>query len=126
MPSARRSLGDFGEQAAHAYLIRQGYSILGQNWRCALGEIDLIALDGDEVVVVEVRTRRSSAEIAPEETLSRAKCRRLIALATTYMAANNFSEDTSWRIDVVALVLDSAGRIARLTHLISAVEELAG
>jgi putative endonuclease len=122
MPLTRRGLGAFGEQAARAYLLRQGYTILAQNWRCRYGEIDLVAQVGDQLAFVEVRTRRLDGPIAPEETLTLAKRRRLIALAAAFMSAAQLPESTPARIDLVAICLDRAGRIARLDHIAGAVE----
>ncbi|NNJ09678.1 YraN family protein [Chloroflexales bacterium ZM16-3] len=122
MPSTRRDLGDFGESAARSHLLRAGYVILTSNWRCRIGEIDLVAQQGDQLVFVEVRTRRAAGPVAPEESLSPAKSRRLLALADTYMAEADLPSNTPCRIDLIAIVIDRAGRIARLDHIISAVE----
>jgi putative endonuclease len=122
MPDLRKKLGDFGEQAAAAYLIRQGYALLARKWRGAGGELDLVMRDGEELVFVEVRTRRGAAGAA-EESVGPAKRGRLIALAYTYLEAAALPEATPWRIDVVALDVDRAGRIARLEHIRDAVEE---
>lgn len=124
MPSAdtRRRLGDFGESAVAAYLVRQGYTILARKWRCTVGEIDLIACQGDQVIFVEVRTRRGLAQGCAEESITPAKRNRLIQLAYTYLDAQHLDENSAWRIDVVAVQVDAAGRIASLTHIPHAVE----
>jgi putative endonuclease len=122
MPNLRKKLGNFGEQAAAAHLIRQGYTLLARNWRGAGGELDLVMREGAALVFVEVRTRRGAAGMA-EESVGPAKRARLIALAYTYLEAAALPEDTVWRIDVVALDVDRAGRIARLAHIRDAVEE---
>ena len=129
MPDLRKKLGDFGEQAATAYLAKQGYALLARKWRCPSGELDLVLRDGATLVFVEVRTRRSPdgrggalAGIA-EESVGRGKRARLIALAYAYLEAAAIPADTPWRIDVVALDVDRAGRIARVAHIRDAVEE---
>jgi putative endonuclease len=120
----RRRLGHFGESAAAAYLLRQGYTILERNWRCAIGELDLITQHGEELVFVEVRARQGYGSYgSPEESLTPAKQARLISLAYAYLEAHQHSGNTPWRIDVIALQLDHAGRIARLNHIPNAVEE---
>jgi putative endonuclease len=128
----RQRLGDFGEQAAAAYLTRHGYTILARNWRCRAGEIDLIARQGAQLVFVEVRTRRSNQYgPAPAETITPAKQARLIALAYAYLetcateeAGKEAGEETiSWRIDVVAIELGRGGRIAHLEHIPNAIEQ---
>lgn len=123
MPSdRRRALGGFGERAAAAHLLRRGMAIVARNWRCPLGEIDLVARDGDQVVFVEVRARRAGP-IAPEETVGPAKARRLAALAEAYLQAAALPAHTLWRIDVVAVVVGPGGAISRLNHIESAVGE---
>ncbi len=125
MPLAdmRRHLGDFGEAAAAAYLIRQGYTVHERQWRCRSGEIDLIARQGDQVVFVEVRTRRNMPSGSAEESVTSAKQQRLVELAYAYIEAHNLDEQTPWRIDVIAVRIDRAGRIVQLTHIPHAVEE---
>lgn len=120
MPSARRRLGDLGERIALAHLRAHGYAILAQNWRIAIGEIDLVAREGDQVVFVEVRTRRGAAP-TPEESVSPAKQQRLIALAYSYLAEHSLPDSTPWRIDVIAVRVDADG-LMRVNHLVSAVE----
>lgn len=120
MPSARRRLGDLGERLALAHLRARGYTILAQNWRIAIGEIDLVAREGDQVVFVEVRTRRGAAP-SPEESVSPRKQQRLIALAYSYLAEHQLPDDTPWRIDVIAVRLGADGP-AQINHLVSAVE----
>jgi len=129
MPDLRKKLGDFGEQAAAAYLTRQGYQLLARKWRNtnrrdgAAGELDLVMRDAATLVFVEVRTRRGPPGMA-EESIGRGKQARLIALAYAYLEAVAAPEDALWRIDVVALDVDRAGRVVRIEHIRNAVEEL--
>jgi len=134
MPDLRTKLGHFGEQAAAAYLIRQGYELLERNWRGPTraqggpgGELDLILRDGATLVFVEVRTRRNAKvgqnSASAEESVGPNKRARLIALAYAYLEATGVPTDTPWRIDVVALDIDRAGRIAGLRHIRDAIEE---
>lgn len=121
MPLAdRRVLGRFGEAAAAAQLIRQGYTIIDRNWRCSLGEIDLIARQGECLVFVEVRTRRGPAP--PLESITPAKQRRLRALAYAYLE-KLAGPEALWRIDLVAVNIDRHGLVAGLEHLPYAVGE---
>ena len=123
MPSdRRRALGGFGERAAAAHLLRRGMTIVARNWRCPLGEIDLVAREGGQVVFVEVRARRAGA-VAPEETIGPAKAARLAALAAAYLQAAALPEHTPWRIDLVAVVVAPSGAISRLSHIESAIEQ---
>lgn len=122
MPSARGALGRIGEERAAAHLACSGYSLIARNWRCPIGEIDLVARQGDQLVFVEVKTRRGEAW-PPEEGVGAAKARRLIALAYAYLEATGAGPATPWRIDVIAIELDAAGRLARLEQIEHAVEE---
>mgnify|MGYP005839873467 CR=1 FL=1 len=124
MPSARGRLGRFGELAAAAHLQRSGYTLIARNWRCSGGEIDLVARRGDQVVFVEVRTRRVRGPQAalPEASVGAAKAQRLANLAHAYLAAAALPAEVPWRIDVIAVEVDGAGRVVRLAHIEHAVE----
>ncbi len=125
MSNHRRRTGEQGEELAAAYLQRQGYGIIAKNWRCRLGELDLIAVDGTTLVFVEVRSRRSSVSGLAEESVTLAKRRRLSALADAYLqhrADTATPWQGSWRIDVVAVHIHRDGQM-RLRHLRNAVEE---
>jgi putative endonuclease len=74
-----------GEDAAAAYLERVGLTIEARNWRCQVGEIDIVARDGAEIVFVEVKTRRSERAGTAEEAVSAAKQRRVGRLAQAYL-----------------------------------------
>jgi putative endonuclease len=117
----RAGLGRRGENLAAALLESEGYSIIERNWRRpGLGEIDLIAADDDGCLVfVEVRARRGTAFGTPEESITGDKRVRLRLLAELYVQTTAWQYD--WRIDVVALELDSRGRILRKNHIINAV-----
>lgn len=116
----RQQLGQLGELLAAAELERRGYTILARNWRCRHGELDLVTRDGDTLAAVEVRTRRSAAYGSPEESLTAAKLIRLAAAAQTYVQTTGWNGP--WRIDVVAIVIDARGRVARMTVIPNAVE----
>jgi putative endonuclease len=122
MPDTRRALGSFGEDVAAAHLLRLGYELVARGWRCGTGELDLVARKGDQLVFVEVRTRRGAEAGTPEESVTAAKQARLAALAHAYVDANDVPADASWRIDVIAVVVGRAGRVARLTHIEHAIE----
>ncbi len=92
-----------------------------RGWRCASGEIDLVALDGDELVFVEVRTRRGEERGTPEESIAGRKAARLLRLGELFLQAHPEHERRIWRVDLVAIVLDRAGRIVRATYHENAV-----
>lgn len=107
----RARLGASGERLAAATLEREGYVIVARNWRCLYGEIDLVAEDGNELVFVEVKTRRGVRMGSPEEAVTPAKRRKLLASAQTYLAERG-EEQRPYRVDVVAIELDEAGRLS--------------
>ncbi|NTU61931.1 MAG: YraN family protein [Chloroflexi bacterium] len=85
MTNARHTLGRRGEQYAAQYLNARGYDIRERNWRCPVGEIDLVTEKGGALIFVEVRTRRGDRLGTPEESITPAKRAKLIAAAQTYL-----------------------------------------
>ncbi|MFQ6016172.1 MAG: YraN family protein [Anaerolineae bacterium] len=116
----RRDLGTRGEKMAAAYLRQQGYVIREMNYRCAVGELDIVAQDGGCLAFVEVRTRRGRQYGTPEESVTAAKQAKLIEVAQTYLQERGLGE-TDWRIDVVAVELSSRGELLRVNLIKSAV-----
>jgi len=100
----RRQLGDHGEDLAAAALKQQGYKILERNYVTPLGEIDLIARQGKVLVVVEVKTRKSTRFGSPQEAVSLTKQGRLRRLADYYLKAKGLT-GSPVRFDVVAVTL---------------------
>lgn len=115
----RRPLGARVERAVAERLARDGWTILARNWRHRLGELDIVALDGDALVVVEVRSRRGVRFGTPEESVDGRKRARLAALAEAYVAQSAWPGP--WRIDVVAVNVGADGTLARYAHYRSAV-----
>src|SRR5579883_2093998 len=75
---ASQGLGRTGERLAGEHLIRCGYRVLERNFRCRYGEIDLVAEDEQDLIFVEVKTRRGDAYGRPEEAVTRRKQRKII------------------------------------------------
>ena len=100
----RRQLGDQGEDLAAAALKQQGYKILERNYMTPLGEIDLIARQGKVLVVVEVKTRKSTRFGSPQEAVSVTKQGRLRRLADYYLKAKRLT-GSPVRFDVVAVTM---------------------
>jgi putative endonuclease len=103
----RLPLGRRGERAAEKHLRRNGYRIVARNFRAAGAEIDLVAIDGDTLVFVEVKTRRSRAAGAPEEAVDERKQIRMRRAAEVF-ARRYRAEDSEMRFDIVAV--DASGR----------------
>jgi len=97
-------LGRAGERKAWRYLRRTGLRLVARNWRCELGELDLIARAGDTIVFVEVRTAGTRQPFAgsPELTVGPDKRRRLKRLARTWLARSTWKPEAV-RFDVVAI-----------------------
>ena len=119
MTDSRKRLGAWGESVAAHRLEAEGYRIIARNWRCRQGEIDLIAQAGEELVFVEVKTRRGQDMGSPEEGLTLAKQKKLMKLAQIYVAEHDL--DVDWRIDLVAVELDKSGKLLRCEHIPNAV-----
>jgi putative endonuclease len=120
MTLKRKQTGAIGEAMAGAHLKQAGYELVAQNWRCALGEVDVIARDpaeGEMLVFIEVRTRRSRRLGSPEESITPAKQAKLIELAYTYLQEHHPAEIPAWRIDVIAIVLNRHNQAQHFQHL---------
>ena len=107
--NAKDELGRRGEQAAVEYLERAGLRILDRNWRCAKGEIDIVAAERQVLVICEVKTRSSTRYGTPLEAISRNKRARLRRLAIQWLVAHGVLFDEV-RIDVIGLVTDESGQ----------------
>ena len=122
MATPRMRLGRWGEDLAGRFLQDAGFQILETNYRCPRGEVDIVAQDMDEVVFVEVRTRRGAEFGTPEESVTSTKAQRLIATAEHYIQQRSDGGEISWRIDLVSIHLDRSGRLEEINHLRHAVE----
>lgn len=119
MSLLRRIIGRRGEDRAAQYLRRRGYRILARNWRCRLGEIDLIALDGDTLVFVEVKTRRGDLFGSPELAVTPRKQRQLTKAALSFIMSRKLGH-LPGRFDVVAIRHTAQGE--EITYLPGAFE----
>jgi putative endonuclease len=117
----RGLLGRRGERRAATFLTQNGYKIVGRSVANRFGEIDLIALDGDTIVFVEVRTRRSTDAGHPAESVTEAKQSRLTRAALAFLKQNGLLERRS-RFDVVAVIWPDDGAAAQIEHYKNAFE----
>jgi putative endonuclease len=101
--SWRRQRGDDAEQNAEQWLTRQGLITIARNWRCRMGEIDLIMLDNDILVFVEVRFRSSVQHGGAAGSVDLRKQRRLIAAARHYLRLRPEAAQRQCRFDVIAV-----------------------
>jgi putative endonuclease len=100
----RLELGAFGEELAYRKIKHLGYRSILRNYRCPLGEVDLIAKDGDTLVFIEIKTRKAKAVGYAKEAVNEKKRRQLSKVALTYMKSKNCC-DIKARFDVVAVCL---------------------
>jgi putative endonuclease len=105
----RANLGHRGEKLAGKFLKKLGYRIITQNYRCPAGELDLIALDGNAIVFVEVKTRRSEEADDVERAVNPAKRRQLVRVAKYYLVSKPAAQKHPCRFDVVGIVCSHDG-----------------
>jgi putative endonuclease len=97
-------LGKRGESLAQQYLAEKGYRILCTNWRHEKDEVDIIAMDGEELVFVEVKTRSTNYYGEPEEDVGPGKESYLIRAAEAYLEKHGLNIDS--RFDIIAIILN--------------------
>ncbi len=109
------------EALAAAFLEGRGLTILVRNYRCRLGEIDLVARDGDTLVFVEVRTRRGGAAGMAALSVNAAKAKQLLRAVAWYIEHHPEFADAPMRIDVVTVELARDGTLREVAHIENAV-----
>lgn len=109
MKDARLRLGAEGERAAKAFLLGKGFLILHENYTTPLGEIDLVCRDGDEVVFVEVKARRSLEFGPPQSSITLTKQRQIVKAAALFLEREGLAE-AACRFDVVAVMFRGTTR----------------
>ena len=111
----RRALGAYGETVAARHLVRQGMVLLDRNWRCPLGEIDLVLRDGDVLVICEVKTRTSEVCGTPHEGVGPEKLARMRRLAAQWLRVHQV-HPRDIRFDLVAVLRPRKGP-SRIEHV---------
>lgn len=119
MRGSGRTLGAEGEKIAEAFLRKKGYRLVERNYRCRLGEVDLIALDRGTVVFIEVKTRSDASFGRPLEAVPRHKQRRMIKTAMLFISRHRL-HDRDARFDVVGVSLE--GKAPLIEHVENAFE----
>ena len=114
-----RKTGLEGESIAAKYLEDKGYTILQRNFSCKVGEIDVVAMDGDTLVFVEVKARDNPKFGMPIEAITPAKVRSIIGAARYYIMKNHLY-DTQARFDVIAILR------GKIQHIENAFEQKTG
>ncbi|MGD7707593.1 YraN family protein [Microlunatus sp. Y2014] len=112
--SGRQAIGAQGEDLAAAHLVAQGWELVARNWRCAVGEIDIIAVEPDGTTVFcEVKSRTGTGFGDPLEAITYEKERKLRQLAATWLDEHHA---TRVRLDAIGIVL-RVGHAPRITHV---------
>jgi putative endonuclease len=119
MMTYQKHIGKFGEEAAAEYLIDKGYLVLEKNFSVRYGEIDLVALDGDSLVFVEVKTRTSDRFGLPEDSITAEKMARMQNAALLWLEAHTEAPD-DYRMDVISILLNRQNDVLDLQHFINA------
>ena len=112
--TSNQILGRYGEDRAAEYLLDRGYQIIDRNWRCSVGEIDLVAKQNDRLVFVEVKTRNGDGFGHPFEAITAQKVLRMRRLVAAWCESKN-AVGANVRLDAIA-VLVRGGRVA-IEHL---------
>ena len=123
MSNTRKQLGNWGESVAAHHLEANGYKIVARNWRCSVGEIDIVARKAEALAFVEVKTRKGTNAGTPEDAITPRKAQKLILLAQTYLYEHDLDEESEYSIDVIGVELDRAGKLLRCEHWENAVSE---
>lgn len=122
--SQSKEVARIGERLAAQYLKEQGYQILEHNYRLRTGEIDLIAKEGERIVFVEVKTRRTLKFGVPQAAVTLAKQKQISKIALSYLQTHDML-DMPCRFDVVAIFLSSKSTPDKLEHIQNAFDFVA-
>jgi len=114
MKELNLATGKIGEEIAKNYLEKNGYKIIERNFKTKYAEIDLVARQKNELVLVEVRTKRGLDFGSPEESLNKKKLRKLWFNAQGYINIKKWTGP--YRIDAVCIVLNPNNTIDRINH----------
>jgi Predicted endonuclease distantly related to archaeal Holliday junction resolvase len=98
----RNETGKHGETIARQYLEENGYNVLETNWRFHHYELDIVATDGKELVIIEVKTRSDNYLIAPEHAVNKGKIRRIVTASDAYARMKRI--DLPVRFDLICLI----------------------
>lgn len=117
-----RATGQLGEKLAQDFLKGRGYRIIDTNYRTSDGEVDIIVSKDGVLVLVEVRAKSSRTFGSPEESVTQRKKQKLVLVAQNYIQTHDIQE-SSWRIDFIAVELDNKGNLLRVEQIEDAVGE---
>lgn len=121
MTDDRKSVGQMAEQYVRTHLEAKGYRHLHSNWRSGHGELDIVMEDGDELVFVEVKARRSELAGRAEEGVSKKQSAILLRTGEAFTQTMPGAQGKIWRIDLVAISVGYDGEVGGITHYENAI-----
>jgi len=122
MQTSKQKSGNLGEDIATKYLKSQGFRIIDRNFKCYWGEIDIIAQNGEEIVFIEVKTRKKVKGNLfgdPENAVNKRKIENVKTSAKVFLEEKGILDSANWRIDIISVILNWKDRTARLKHVIN-------
>lgn len=119
--AGKDELGRLGERHARLLLEGRGYRFVAANWHCLSGELDLVMLDGEELVFVEVKTRRGDRAGRADDAISDGKADNLLTAGEWFVSEHPEHQHRIWRIDLVAVTIHPATGVATANHYVNAI-----
>ena len=114
----RKLVGEVGEDHACRYLRSKGYKLVARNFRVAYGELDIVALKGEMVCFIEVKTRSLNAAVSPLDNIGRQKQQRLLRAANAFLLERGAVGAVDFRFEAVEVwVKPHTARVVRIEHL---------
>jgi putative endonuclease len=120
LSNSRQKLGKFGEKIALQFLKTKGFTPIAKNYRLKTGEIDIIAMDGNVLVFIEVKTRQGNTHGTPLDSITWKKQRQISKVAQEYLSRNNLFEREA-RFDVLSVICGKNNR-PEVEHISNAFE----
>ena len=111
--------GKLAEELAEQFLVQKNYKILAKNYRYQKAEIDLIAEFENQIIIVEVKARKTDAFMLPQEAINKKKIRLIVSAANDFLEQNNINLET--RFDVISVLPNETGKL-EINHIENAFE----
>jgi putative endonuclease len=119
--AGKDELGRLGERHARLVLEGHGYRFVAANWHCLSGELDLVMLGCDELVFVEVKTRRGDRAGRADDAISDAKAENVLSAGEWFVAEHPEHQHRIWRVDIVAVTLHPTTGVTTANHYVNAI-----
>lgn len=116
-------MGKAGERHARLWLEARGYEFVAANWHCQAGELDLVMLDGSELVFVEVKTRTGQKAGHAFDAVTASKGQHVLDAAEWFVSEHPEHDHLLWRCDVIAITLGVSSTVRSVEHVVNAIYE---